>query len=146
MEKALLDDIRLHREKYGQKIIESLKDQIYECERYKVNFTLAIGATSSDIDMKNFSDIIRETDRFIVLDDHICCIAFPFTDHDQGLKAASNLLSKFEMQFFSKKVYLGIANTEECPSPEVHIQQLFDVLVYAITNGMNNIPMDSTCF
>ncbi len=146
MENKLLEDIRLNRHKYGQTILDALKDQIYECERYKVNFSLAIGATLSDIDMQKFSDMIRETDIFIMLNKKICCIAFPFTDHAQGIKAASNLLSKFEMKFFSEKIYLSVANTEECPTPEIHIQQLFDILVYAISNGMNNMPIDNTSF
>jgi hypothetical protein len=146
MEKELLEDIRLNRQKYGQTILDALKGQIYECERYNVNFSLAIGATLSEIDMQKFSEMIRETDTFIILDKNICCIAFPFTDHAQGIKAASNLLSKFEMKFFSEKIYLSVANTEECPTPDVHIQQLFDILIYTISNGMNNMPIDNTSF
>jgi len=146
MEKELLDKVQLNRHKYGQTILDALKDQIYECERYKVNFSLALGATLSDIDMHKFSEMIRETDKFIILDNNICCIVFPFTDYAQGVKAASNLLSKFEMKFFSEKIYLGIANTEECPAPDIHVQQLFDILIYAVSNGMNNLPIDSTSF
>jgi len=146
MEKELLEDIRLNRQKYGQTILDALKNQIYECERYKVNFSLAIGATLSDMDIQKFSEMIRETDEFIILNKNICCIVFPFTDHAQGIKAASNLLSKFEMKFFSEKIYLSVANTEECPTPDIHIQQLFDILVNAISNGMNNMPIDSTSF
>jgi hypothetical protein len=146
MEKELLEDIRSNRHKYGQIILDSLKNKIYECERYKVNFSLAIGATLADMDIRKFSEMIRETDEFIILDKNVCCIVFPFTDHAQGIKAASNLLSQFEMKFFSQKIYLSVANTEECPTPDIHIQQLFDILVNAISNGMNNMPIDSTSF
>lgn len=146
MEKELLEDIQLHRQKYGQTIIDALKDKIYQCERYNVNFSLALGATLNDIDMNKFSEMIRETDELIILSDNVCCIAFPFTDHAQGIKAASNLLSKFEMKFFSQKVYLSVVNTEECPTPDLHVQQLFDILVYGISNGMNNLPIDTTSF
>jgi hypothetical protein len=146
MEKELLEDIRSNRQKYGQIILDSLKNKIYECERYKVNFSLAIGATLADMDIRKFSEMIRETDEFIILDKNVCCIVFPFTDHAQGIKAASNLLSQFEMKFFSQKIYLSVANTEECPTPDIHIQQLFDILVNAISNGMNNMPIDSTSF
>lgn len=146
MEKELLEDIQLHRQQYGQTVTDALKDKIYECERYKVNFSLALGATLTDIDMNKFAEMIRETDELIILSNNVCCIVFPFTDHAQGVKAASNLLSKFEMKFFSQKVYLSVVNTEECPTPDFHVQQLFDILVYAISNGMNNLPIDSTSF
>lgn len=146
MQKELLEEITLNREAYQKTIIEAISDNIYQCERYSVNFTLAIGATLCKIDIKDFSKKVRKTDKFIILDDHICCAVFAFTDSAQGIKAASNLLSEFEMQFFSEEIYLSVINAEDCESAEKQVEKLLDILDYAIRNGMHNIPLDSTSF
>ncbi len=146
MQKELLDDIRINRKNYEEKILSSIKSDIYQNERYNVDFTLAIGATLSEVDMEGFSALIRETDKFIILDSHICCAVFPFTDASQGVKAASNLLSKFEMQYFSEKIYIGIVNTSSCETPAMQVSKLFDILKFSVSHGMNNMPLDNTSF
>ena len=108
--------------------------------------SLSIGATRSEVDMESFAKLIRETDRFIILDKHLCCIVFPFTDAAQGIKEASNLLSKFEMQFFSEKIYIGIVSAAECETPAKQTEKLFYILKYSIENAMENMPLDSTSF
>lgn len=144
MQKELLKNIYDNRQEYEKKIIESIKDYRYNYERYESNFTLAIGAICSDINMESFAQLIRETDKFIVLDKRICCMVFPFSDASQGLKAASNLLSEFEAKFFSKKIYIAVENAGESSSSEKQVERLFDILKNSIENGMQNMPMDST--
>jgi len=146
MQKELLEDIRINRKIYETKIRESIKEFSYNYERYNASFTLAIGAICDEIDMEGFSQMIRETDKFIVLDNHICCIVFPFTDAEQGLKAASNLLSEFEMKFFSQKIYIGIVNATETSSPTKQVERLFDILKSSVENRMHNMPLDNTSF
>jgi len=147
MEKELLDEVRLNREAYGKKILESIKESMYQCERYDMSFSIALGATCSDkVDMKEFENYTRETDKAIIFDKHFVCIIFNFVDADKGIKAASNLLSKFEMQFFSQKVYLGVVNINECERCEEQINKLFDIVKYSISNGMNNIPLNEVSF
>lgn len=146
MKTELLGDLKLNRKTYEKKVYDSIKEHIYQNERYGVNFTLAIGATCSDVNMEGFASLIRESDKFILLTDHICCVVFPFTSSAQGIKAASNLLSKFEMKFFSEKIYLAIVNANDCETPEHQIQKLFDVLKFSITNGMENMPLDNVSF
>lgn len=146
MQKELLKNISDNRKQYEEEVLKSIKDYCYNYERYKANFTLAIGAICSEIDMGSFAKLIRETDRFIVLDAHICCIVFPFTDANQGLKAASNLLSEFESKFFSEKIYIGVENAGECSSCEKQVERLFDILKYSIENGMQNMPLDNIGF
>ena len=144
MQKELLEDIKINHQKYVEQILEAIQNEIYQYERYEVNFSLAIGATCSKVDMEGFAKLIRETDKFIILDEHICCVVFPFTDAGGGIKAASNLLSKFEMQFFSEKVYIGIVNAKDCETPAKQTEALFQILKYAIENGMQNMPLDNT--
>lgn len=146
MQKELLEQIRVNRKQYEEAILTSIKDDVYNYERYKANFSLAIGAACSNVDLENFSNMIRPTDKFIILDEYLCCVVFPFTDAQQGIKAASNLLSKFESQFFSEKIYLGVVNAQECSTPEGLISRLFDILKSSIENGMENMPLDHISF
>jgi len=143
----LLEEIRNNRDNFEAKILDAIGESIYQCERYDVRFSLALGATYSDkVDMTEFKNYTRETDRAILFDKHFVCIIFNFVDADKGIKAASNLLSKFEMQFFAQKVYLGVVNIEECSSAEKQVKQLFDIVEDAISNGMNNIPLNEIAF
>jgi hypothetical protein len=146
MQKELLEQIRTNRKRYEETIINSIQDYIYNYDRYKANFTMAIGAACNNVDLESFSSMIRPTDKFIILDEQLCCVIFPFTDAEQGIKAASNLLSKFESQFFSEKIYLGVVNAEECSTPEGLISRLFDILKSSIENGMENMPLDHISF
>lgn len=146
MQKELLNKIRLNRLAYENKIFESIERDIYQCERYHVKFSLAIGACLEDQDMRAFEKMIRVTDTFIMLSENICCVVFGFTDASEGVKAASNMLSVFEAQYFSKKIYLSIINAKDCETPQKQISKLFDVLSFGIDNGMNNIPLADTSF
>lgn len=146
MQKDLLLDIRRNRRKYQKSILEAIGYEAYECGRYKVNLSLAVLDSDSTVHLEEFAQTLRDTDTVIVLDEHTYCLIFPFTDTAQGVKAASNLLSKFEMKNFSAKIYLGVVNIENCEMPEREIGKLFDILEYAISNGMNNIPLNSTSF
>lgn len=148
MQKELLEYIRKNRREYQKTILESIGFEVYECERYNINISisLAIVDTQSSVYLEEFTKTLRGTDKFITLDDHIYCVLFPFTDTAQGVKAVSNLLNEFEMRNFSEKIYLGVVNLEDCQIPEREIGRLFDILEYAIENGMNNIPLNTTNF
>ena len=146
MQKELLNKIRLNRSAYEKKIFESIERDIYQCKRYHVNFSLAIGACPEDTDMGAFENMIRLTDKFIMLSQNICCVVLGFTDSSESVKAASNMLSVFEAQYFSKKIYLSIINAKDCETPQKQISKLFDVLSFGIDHGMNNIPLDDTSF
>ena len=143
MHKELLTDIRNNRRKYQKLILDSIENEVYACERYKINISIAIGETDSSTHIEELAMTLRETDKFIILDEHTFCVVFPFTNIEQGIKAASNLLGKFEMGNFSEKIYMGVVTIEDCDRPEVQVVKLFDILEYAIENGINNIPLDT---
>lgn len=144
MQKELLEDIRKNRRKYQSIILESIGHEVYESERYKINISLALVDTESKTHIEEFANPLRDTDKFIVLDDHTYCLLLPFTDTAQGVKAVSNLLNKFEMNNFAEKIYLGVVTLDNSQIPEREIGRLFDIVEYAIDNGMNNIPLNST--
>ena len=127
---------------YKKKVLEVIAPYNYQKERYGIDFAIAIGATLDDVDMAAFSQTIRLTDTFIYLDKHVSGVVFAFNDTENAIKAASNLLNKFEMQFFSNKIYMGIISSEEETAPEQQVKKLFETLCYGIEQGMANIPLD----
>lgn len=134
--------IRENLNSYEEKILKALSPFKYQKERYNVGYTLAVGATVEAIDMSGFSQIIRETDAYVPLDEHVAVVIFAFNDQEQGIKAASNLLSKFEMQYFTQKIYLGIINAEEEEQSELLVKKLFETLCYSLVHGMSNQALD----
>ncbi len=142
MSKQLIEKIREHIVDYELKVLDAIEVFKYQKDRYDINYTIAIGASDADIDMSAFKGLIRKTDGFSYLEDNICVMIFAFNDANQGIKAASNMLSKFEMQYFGKKIYLGMINSQEEEKADKQIKKLFETLCYGIENGMSNIPLD----
>lgn len=142
MNAELINHIRNNMTQYEQKLLDALELYHYQHQRYGVDYTIAIGATPEDIDMSRFSETIRMTDRFIRLDQNVCAVIFGFNNAEQGVKATSNMLHKYESCFFSRKIFVGIGNSEYEADPLQHIKKAFETLCYTISAGMCNLPMD----
>lgn len=142
MDRALVEHIRSHQSEYEEKILEAMEPFVYQKERYRVDYTLAIGATLAEVDLPAFAGMVRKTDSFVVLDEKICVIIFGFNLPEQGIKAASNMLSKFEMQFFASEIYLGIINSQDESNPKDQVKKLFETLCYGVQNSISNTPLD----
>lgn len=142
MKNELIKHIRENLASYETKVLQAIEPYNYEKERYDIDFAIAVGATLDDVDMASFSQAIRLTDTFVVLDKNVSGVVFAFNNTENGIKAASNLLNKFEQQFFSKKIYLGIISSEDETTPEQQVKKLFETLCYGVEEGMSNIPLD----
>ena len=142
MPQKVLHEIRENLHAYEAKIVEAIKPFLYQQKRYKVDFSVAIGVTLETMELNHFSEIIRETDQYVALDDNIGAVIFAFNNQQQGVKAASNLLNRFEQQHFGKRIFLGIINSQEEVSPELLVNKLFDTVCYTLLHGMSNIPID----
>ena len=142
MDRALVEHIRSHQGAYEEKILDAMEPFMYQKERYRVDYTLAIGATLAEVDLPAFSEMVRKTDKFVVLDENVCVIIFGFNLPEQGIKAASNMLSKFEMKFFSSEIYLGIINSQEELKAKDQVKKLFETLCYGVQHSMSNTPLD----
>jgi len=142
MNRALIKHIRNNLDTYENELVMSLESFVYKKDRYGIDYSIAVGATLTEIDMRPFEKGIRMTDKFIYLDKSVCAIVFDFNDSEQGIKAASKMLTKFEMQFFSNKIFLGIINSEDETDVEKQVKKLFETLCHGITNGMSNMPLD----
>jgi len=143
MQKELLYALKKGRMAYEEKIVDAISEAVYQHKRYGINFSLALGASSaSSSEVKQFSQMLRESDQFIELDEYFSCVLFTFVDIEQGIKAASKMLSAFEMQFFSEEIYVSVLNAKECETIHEHITKLLNILEHAITHGIKNIPLD----
>ena len=142
MKNELIKHIRENLARYETEVLKAIEPYNYEKERYGIDFAIAVGATLDDVDMVSFSQAIRLVDTFVFLDKNVCGVVFAFNNTENGIKAASNLLNKFEMQFFSNKIYLGIISSEDEIIPEQQVKKLFETLCYGIGQGISNLPLD----
>lgn len=142
MKNELIKHVRENLAMYEAKVLKAIEPYNYEKERYDIDFAIAVGATLDNVDMASFSQAIRLTDTFVFLDTNVCGVVFAFNDTENGIKAASNLLNKFEMQFFANKIYLGIISSEDETVPEQQVKKLFQTLCHGIAQGMSNMPLD----
>lgn len=143
MHTDLLLEIKENKELFEKIILEAIEENIYQYERYGVKFSLALGAiNNAEIKMDSFGAMLRKTDKFIVVSKHVACAVYSFSDTKQGLKAASNLLNQFENYYFSEEIFLSVINVDDCSSSDKQIKKLFNVVEFAISQGMNNIPLD----
>lgn len=125
-----------------EKLSQAIKDFGYRYKRYEINYSIAIGHTSEDIDLSQMSGFIRETDRFIILDYNTCAIILDCSDEIRGIKAANNLLTHYQGLFFSKALYLTIVTANNYDTNHKMLHELFYLLDYAIKHNMNNILLD----
>lgn len=125
-----------------EKLSQAVKDFAYRFKRYKINYSIAIGHTPEDTDLSQISGFIRETDRFIVLSHNTCAIILDCSDELRGTKAANNLLTKFQGNFFSKPLYFTIVTASNYEADSKMIHELFYLLDYAIKHNMNNILLE----
>jgi hypothetical protein len=125
---------------------EKLKDAIdnfaYRYERYSINYSIAVGCTSDNIDITPMSRFVRASDCFVVLDQNTCVVIFDCTNDDCGIKAANNMLTLFQGANFSSSLYSSIVTASNYSTPELAIKDLFYLLDYAIKHNMNGVLME----
>ena len=141
----MLSQIKHNRHKYHKMILDELKDNLYRKERYQLDFALAIAICDTDISMCDFAHDIRQTDKFIVLEDHLCSVMFDVISTDTAIKATSNLQTKFQSRHFGKKLFISIVTSSDYNYDDGYkmINSLFDMLEYSVYNEMNHEVIDS---
>jgi len=139
----LLKLIRDNREKYTSIIDRYMQDFVYRSKRYEQHFSLSIGLCDFDTDLKSFESFIRQTDKFIILEDNMCCVILDCAPSCSGLKAANNMLAGFQSRYFSKSLFSSVVSSDEKKENLQMINELFYILEYAINNNMDNTVVDS---
>lgn len=142
----MLSSIKNNRQKYHRTILDTIEDNLYRKKRYELNFSLAIAICNNDVCMRDFSTHIRQTDKFIGLEEHLCSVVFDGIPFDKALKVTSNLQNIFQNKHFNKKLFIGIvssADFEHDDNGYKMINSLLDVLEYSISNDMNHEIVDN---
>lgn len=116
----------------------------YRYRRYEINYSIAIGLTTEEIDMSALSSFIRSSDRFVVLTPNICAVILDSAGDQEGIKAANNLLTYFQNHFFGHTLYAAVSTASNHLDAAQLIHEAFDLLEYAISNNMNNLVVDSS--
>lgn len=116
----------------------------YRFSRYGIDFSIAVVYTPKRIRMSQFGSYIRSTDRYVFLGRGIYGIIFDCADHEKGIKAANNLLTRFQHTFFSTPIYASIVSANDYKDPSQRLSKLFDLLAYALRHNMDNLIMDDT--
>ena len=143
MNRAMLSIIKKHRKDYTQKLIEEIGKGIYRYERYGVHFSVAIGCALPVVNLENFSNMIRQTDSFLILEENLCVVIFEGAEHSGGLKAASNMLSQFEKFHFSDQLYLSFIDGSEFEDTERLVNKLINKLEHALKDELHNVLLDA---
>lgn len=125
-----------------EKLSQAIKDFAYRFKRYNINYSIAIGHTTEDIDLNQISNFIRSTDRFIVLNHSTYAIILDCSDEIRGIKAANNILTHYQGIFFSIPLYITIVTASNYEADAKMIHELFYLLDYAIKHNMNNILLE----
>lgn len=115
-----------------EKLIQALKDFDYRFKRYEINYSIAIGYCSEDVNLSVLSDYIRGDDRFIVLDHHTCAIIFNYSNVESGVQAANNILNHFHSTFPSTPLFGAVVTVSNYDSVPQMVAQLLNLLQHAI--------------
>lgn len=127
---------------YQSKLLESAEEFSYRYERYKINYSIAIGHSMDEIDLTSMSSFIRSTDKFIVLSDNTCAILLDCANDASGIKAANNLLTKFQATAFGTLLYSAVVTASNYSTSEKMIRDLFHLIDFAIVNNTNHQVID----
>lgn len=141
----MLQTILSNRQKYHNAIMDSMKDNLYRKKRYELGFAIAIALCETDVCIANLAKNIRETDKFIKLDNHLCLIMLDGVSPDGVNKVAGNLQTSFEGRHFDKKLFIGVVNFSDCDHNDDGYKMsssLLDVLEYSVNNNITHSVAD----
>jgi hypothetical protein len=136
--------IKENRSKYQTVIVNRIDDYFYKRKRYHQHFSLAIGLFDPDLDLSALDEHSRQTDIFIELEKNLYCEVFDGTTAGSGIKAASNLLTIFENNYYGKRVYASIVFSNDYDTSSQMVHRLFDILEYAYSHNMPNMIVDNS--
>lgn len=124
-------------------LIDETGEFQYRLERYNIDYSIAIGFIKGiDIDLNHFQTHIRKTDRFVVLSNNMYAVILECADEPCGIKAANNLLTKFQQQYFEFPLFASVVNGSNYSNVKDMLLSLFHLLEYGVTYNMDNQVLD----
>jgi hypothetical protein len=134
----------LSKKTYKSKLLENAMEFKYRYERYKINYSIAMGYSPYKFDLESMSSFIRSTDKVVIFNKNSCAIFIDYANDECGLKAANNLLSKFQGRIFDAILYSAVVTASNYPSADTMILDLFHLIDFAIVNNTNQQVIDHT--
>ena len=141
----MLSQIRNNRQKCHTMILDEISDYLFRKKRYELDFALTLAISDSNESTGDFSNHIRQTDKYIVLDKgSLGCIVFDGVSTDNAIKAATNLQTIFENRNFGKSHFISMVSSSDFGNEDAYkmINSLFDLLEYAISNNNSHKVID----
>ncbi len=140
----MLTSIHKNRHEYHQIIITNLEEFIYRMNRYNLEYAVSLSLCDKDFDLSKIQAHKRKTDKLIILENNLVCMALDAVNTETAIKATSNLQTDFQTQCFGHKLYTCVVNSCDHESEFELINYLFDILEYAISNNMDGLIVDQT--
>lgn len=131
-----------NRKKYHKIILDYINDFTYRSDRYNADYSIAIVLCDSDINLGNFLQHTRQTDKFIILEKNLCCVVLDSSPSEVGIKAASNIQTEFQSINFGKELFTCVVTFKDYNDEYKMINSLFDILEYALSYRIDNVVVD----
>ena len=110
----------------------------YRFHRYGLEFSLLFFYLEEDIDLASYASLVRLTDSFIKLEDHFYAIVYEGADIEKSIKAAQNIIGRFERDHNGKPIYVCAVSAKERSDENDMIVQLFIRLEKSIEGKLSN--------
>jgi len=127
----------------GKRISELSSEYFYRYTRYKINFSMALYYSETEIDTTIFDNAMRESDKVLQLHKNLICMIFDITSQGDGLKASENLLSMYINKYLNQTLYASFVTTEDFATQSNMDSHLISLLNFAIEKGLSGRVTDS---
>jgi len=141
----MFDALNAHRLHYQEMLFDAISSYNYRFTRYNEIYSIVLVYISEECgDLLDYNDFLRETDTIICFRPNLCAIVFDETNIEQGIKAAENILTRLQVRFFSKHIYMTVITVSHEQSEFQTIHDLFDLMSYALIHNMDNLVIDTS--
>ncbi len=129
--------------RYRDTVLECLSDALYRYRRYEVEFGAMLLYAETPFKPENYRDLVRQTDRIHLLEEHFLLVTFDHAEPENAIKAAQNFLHAFLSRDLRQVVYAAAAPIEEGDETAIDIaSRLFIILEHAIRHNHYNCIVD----
>ncbi len=138
----ILEYIKSNKAELFETILNEISEYKYRNARYDVEFSIVAVYCENTfaVDVELLKKKLRQTDRLIYLNDHLCCIILDGISAELCAKAAENVNYHLLQINANNKYYLSAADSQNYNPKYINmIQSLLDRLEYAIENNLQNI-------
>ncbi|NOQ32132.1 MAG: hypothetical protein GQ570_13530 [Helicobacteraceae bacterium] len=135
-------NIQKSQKKFTSELVDFVTEFNHRYARYDLNYSLTLIYSRDEVDFNSFESEIRKTDRFLLLEDNLCALLFDNTAGSGAIKAADNMLTKYEAKHFGKPVYAASVSINDYNTSTEMISKLFYILRNAIDLNIENKVVD----